>query len=993
MPIFFCNIAWMKEYKGPEDNMKTGGSWVEENNDGLEKYNFYEFNENYRGYVATQGHQIRIERLGAKKRADFIDDVLVVWVAKHPDSGGSKIVGWYKNARVYRDYQRSRGRVHNITAKVEDGVLLSVDKRVKDVPRANVAGKGRGMGQSNYWYADSPEAQDYILEVEEYIANYDREEGSKNDKKAKSLKKRVGYRKVSSNMKQDEHKVNKDFNPYPHQKDSWNALDKQFIEQDRKRGMIVVPTGGGKTTIASRWLIQNYIDEGYRILWLAHRIELLEQAYVTFLDFAHLSSSLTTNNMIKISSGNYSWSNVDKKHKVIFSTDRSAAMNISYLQLMAEQAKEGLIIVIDEAHHSVANGYQDIIKTSFEFSDKKDIQLLGLTATPMRMNPDETEILWRIYDDSYDLYNLRAKVGETNSYNSKIYEVSQNRLIEQNILSEPIPSTVKTNINFEEDFNEKDYKHLEQFGDLGVHILNKMKNSATRNKKIVQHYKNNRDKFGKTLVFAVDTLHCKTLKKEFLDQDLKADYVAAIRSSQENEEVINKYKKGSLDILISISKLTEGFDAPETQTVFLTRPTRSEPLLRQMIGRGLRGLKAGGTQKAYLVTFVDTWKLFKPIGADYIIEASDKVGELESRSSERGELVPVSDELIMSAYNLLQQSSNAQITGVYQALPHCWYEWIEVTEEGESIENYIIIFDNQYEAYEELKEYYQANLEEIPEILNKKIVKKIMYDFFGDCPDPLPELADIIQLSGAIRQGIKINQFTFEEKNEFNPVKLAKEFKELNPAQVSEELRKIYNEHQTCRQVYRNDFRAFYDEVREEIDNLIVPPRPKVAAVSEVESKLKDLRRWSGVGYNLDEIAKRVIYHENGELNKNHFPKGEPLAYKINFTNKIIKSYFGICRYSDKTIKINKILNSPDIPLYVMEFLLYHELLHVDMPNNGHDSSYRARERRFRPSNKALEDAKERGFEYSERVNDFWATVSNQFLDTLSYNYDIESDK
>lgn len=56
--------------------------------------------------------------------------------------------------------------------------------------------------------------------------------------------------------------------------------------------------------------------------------------------------------------------------------------------------------------------------------------------------------------------------------------------------------------------------------------------------------------------------------------------------------------------------MTEGSDVPDIQTVFLTRETNSEALLRQMIGRGLRGVKAGGTKEAYIVSFYDIWDRF-----------------------------------------------------------------------------------------------------------------------------------------------------------------------------------------------------------------------------------------------------------------------------------------------------------------------------------------------------------------------------------------------
>lgn len=786
------------------------------------------------------------------------------------------------------------------------------------------------------------------------------------------------------------------FKPFDHQKEAWNNMDKEFLDGKRERGMVVVPTGGGKTTIAVYWLIKNFINKGYRVLWLAHRIELLDQAFATFEKFVDLAiDENLRGRMIKISNNYGKWSQVDKSDLVVFSTDRSAALNKDFLQLLVQQSDKGVFIVIDEAHHSVASGYREVIETLFKCKKKsrKDIRLLGLTATPTRMNPDETRILWRLYDDNYNILKLNRR--KSLPFNSIVHNVSMEELIQKNILARPYPSTVQTDINFEKDFTEEDYKYLEQFGELSVRVLERVKNSSIRNNKIVEHYIKNKDKFGKTLVFAVDIAHCITLRSEFQKKGIRADYIASNRSHEENQQILDEYRnpEGSIDVLISVEKLLEGFDAPLTQTIFITRPTRSEVLLRQMIGRGLRGIKAGGTAKAYLVTFVDTWKLFKPIAADYIIEDESIDLQQEEKPSYTNDMVQISEKLILSAYELLKSKVAINISSVYDALPEAWYTWTRDID-GEDVEEYIIIFDNQLEAYEEMREYYQNNTGEIPDVLSYENLEQILYKFFDDCPDPLPSLADIRSLLSAIRNGSEIEMFSFKEKDEFNPVILANKYKNLNREELVEKLREIFNKIELCRQTYRYDFHSFYKDVSDEIDQLILGEividekgKKKVDPINKEKLKLEE---WpDGQGYDLEEIVRQVAYLENGEVNKRHFPDGAPEKYKITFTRRVKKSYFGNCRYSDKTIKINRILNSPSVPLYVLEFLIYHELLHVDMPYNGHDSLYRERERKFMPSRRALAEV-EGELEDISLVDNYWYAVSNQFLDTLSYNYDIE---
>ncbi len=115
-------------------------------------------------------------------------------------------------------------------------------------------------------------------------------------------------------------KMTYNFKPYDHQKETWNHMDKHYIDYNKNRGMVVLPTGGaGKTTVAAYWLIRKYINEGYRVLWLSHRVELLEQAFDTFRNFSYLIQDEESYMNMIIVSGNYNrWSSVDKRYDVVF---------------------------------------------------------------------------------------------------------------------------------------------------------------------------------------------------------------------------------------------------------------------------------------------------------------------------------------------------------------------------------------------------------------------------------------------------------------------------------------------------------------------------------------------------------------------------------------------------------------------------------------------------------------------------------------------------
>lgn len=103
-------------------------------------------------------------------------------------------------------------------------------------------------------------------------------------------------------------------------------------------------------------------------------------------------------------------------------------------------------------------------------------------------------------------------------------------------------------------------------------------------------------------------MHCKTLYEEFKKVGIECSY--CISGEGNANEVIKDFKENKFDVLINIQILTEGSDVPDIKSVFLTRQTNSESLLVQMIGRGLRGVSAGGTDIAYIIDFHDSWDKF-----------------------------------------------------------------------------------------------------------------------------------------------------------------------------------------------------------------------------------------------------------------------------------------------------------------------------------------------------------------------------------------------
>jgi hypothetical protein len=185
-PLFFCNIGWMAHYYGQEgraDRIEGGGSYVVEHGRGGEVCNFLPADDGYvYGHVETFGKEadksIHLEALGCKGLS--IGGVDVVWTAKHPREGGRRVIGWYRNATIFRarqefpKYPSKQHRLdqlgsYRIRAKKEDAHLLAEDDRELRL------GHGPGwMGKTPWWTPkqDAPDAvRKFVRKVRATLKN------------------------------------------------------------------------------------------------------------------------------------------------------------------------------------------------------------------------------------------------------------------------------------------------------------------------------------------------------------------------------------------------------------------------------------------------------------------------------------------------------------------------------------------------------------------------------------------------------------------------------------------------------------------------------------------------------------------------------------------------------------------------------------------------------------------------------------------------------
>jgi hypothetical protein len=189
--IIAMRIAWMRNYDGVDGDIPIGaGSYVAENKDGGEAYNFRKIGGSYYGYARNQkNRKYSIEALGASKEDNKIDHVKVIFFATNPIVGGQFIVGWYNDATFYRElqwldsYKRENRPEYICQAPVKNGTLLRTDKRVFNIAKD----KSHRPGETNHWYLMKKPYPELNQEIWDFI------HGAYRGKKDKGRRKGTGW--------------------------------------------------------------------------------------------------------------------------------------------------------------------------------------------------------------------------------------------------------------------------------------------------------------------------------------------------------------------------------------------------------------------------------------------------------------------------------------------------------------------------------------------------------------------------------------------------------------------------------------------------------------------------------------------------------------------------------------------------------------------------------------------------------------------------------
>jgi superfamily II DNA or RNA helicase len=694
-----------------------------------------------------------------------------------------------------------------------------------------------------------------------------------------------------------------DFPLFSFQKEAVAALQKAFLQGSRKSGMLVMPTGSGKTMTTAYFLLRYMIPLGYQVIWLAHRHLLLTQAAGTFYDNSFLiklgNAQKERFQLVCVSGEHDSIKSAERDDDALFLSVPSVFRNLDYLESIL---RDKLIVVVDEAHHTVAKTYLKTIR--FIQERNANAKLLGLTATPIRSKESESAYLQKLFDWP------------------PIHEVKIGKLIEGKYLADPKVEVVETGENYEASVSQPEAQYMEKFNVLPESMLNKIADSKKRNALIVAQYMKNRDEYKKTLIFALNNVHARTLHDDLTERGVKCGCVYS--DNPLNAATIQRFVKGELEVLVNINIMTEGSDVPDIQTVMLTRPTNSDVLLMQMIGRAMRGANVGGTDTATIVDFHDQWGRYNYwINPEWLIEGS--MEPPPDGPDEPEPLPPTAQYIpwgqIRDFYNRLLSEGEHLYSTI--AMPYGWYS---LEHNGEDYT--LLVFEDQEEGYEKLIEDapVPGTFEELTELANRY--------FGGFCLRPSEK--DLKIFLENLRDREPPYLFLFEDRNVVEPSRVAaKILKEnLNLMTYPAEL---YAKHPIVENLfgrvesYRESIFHFMNRKEwrpGEIVSVITGPLP-----FEIDGP-----------YHIGELMREVI--------DERFGGSYPGVRSIRWTDRPYRSYYG--RYSLATtedgktvgdIMMNLLLNSSQVPREVIKYVVYHELLHRDYWR--HDKKFREMERKY----------------------------------------------
>lgn len=334
-----------------------------------------------------------------------------------------------------------------------------------------------------------------------------------------------------------------DINPFPFQEEILEKLETERKVHNRFKNLIVAATGTGKTVISAfdfKSFRNTYPTA--RLLFVAHRKEILQQAQATF------QGVLRDHNFGELWVDGIEPENYD----CVFASVQTLNNRIKSLNLSDSFYD---FIIIDEAHHTPASSYREFINL---FKPKI---LLGLTATPERM--DSIDVV-------ADFCNtIAAEIRLPEALNRKLLCPFQYFGITDTV-----------------DLSQATWKN-------GRYLPSELTKLYTQNDKRVGNIISNLIKYlndpndVRALCFCVTQEHAQYMAEKFSLAGFQSDYLVSSRNDL-REELRRKFSSKEINYLFVVDIFNEGIDIPDVDTVLFLRPTESLTVFLQQLGRGLR---------------------------------------------------------------------------------------------------------------------------------------------------------------------------------------------------------------------------------------------------------------------------------------------------------------------------------------------------------------------------------------------------------------------
>lgn len=338
--------------------------------------------------------------------------------------------------------------------------------------------------------------------------------------------------------------------------------------------LLHVATGGGKTWIANDAVIQWLGHADGPILWITKDWALLWQA-ARDVCRRHRGMKSKLSRIGGDQKELSALSELKRGAKILYTTIFTLGRRLSNRRFKSLRPS---LVVWDECHwgQSGKTG-RKILK----WCRNHGIPLLGLTATPRPPEHSAFDVVFRKDFPS---------------------------LVADGYLARPRPELpVNTGIAWSP-------QRATSHGDFSQSSLTELSRKRRRNELIVDHYAKNREKYGKTIVFACNIDHADKLADLFhTRRGVAARPIHSRQDTGTNQRNLEDFRSGRLRVLVNVAKLTHGIDVPDARTVFLCRPTLSDILFSQMVGRAAR--RTDTEHSFFIVEFTDN---MKRLGADLV---------------------------------------------------------------------------------------------------------------------------------------------------------------------------------------------------------------------------------------------------------------------------------------------------------------------------------------------------------------------------------------